>query len=220
MTEGGTLRCDVAIGARALDGNLVVPNDAPALVIFAHESGGSRLSAGCSRVADGLQSQGFATLQMDLLTDTGVRHVSETYQISLMAMHLCEAIFWARARQEVRSLQICLFGDGLGGAAALLAGSDMAEEIAAVACQGGQPELAGAALDAVLPPALLIAAGADIEAVRRNRLAFARISAPKRLVIIPDAEPSFAATGAFGELVQQTRIWFHEHTSQPPDPRA
>jgi hypothetical protein len=45
-----------------LRGDLVIPPDARAIIVFAHESGSSRSSPGNQRVARRLQSVGLATL--------------------------------------------------------------------------------------------------------------------------------------------------------------
>ncbi len=61
------LRLD--IGGVSLTADLTIPAEALGLVIFAHGSGSSRLSARNRAVATTLQSAGFATLLFDLLTD-------------------------------------------------------------------------------------------------------------------------------------------------------
>src|SRR5437763_10819934 len=47
-------------------GDLVIPDGADGVVVFAHGSGSSRRSPRNRRVADGLRSRGFGTLLMDL----------------------------------------------------------------------------------------------------------------------------------------------------------
>ena len=51
-----------------LDGDLIVPDGARGLVLFAHGSGSSRHSPRNRYVAGELQSGGLGTLLMDLLT--------------------------------------------------------------------------------------------------------------------------------------------------------
>src|SRR3954466_14999859 len=58
----------IPAGRAALEGDLVRPNDARGIVLFAHGSGSSRFSRRNRYVASLLQDAGLATLLMDLLT--------------------------------------------------------------------------------------------------------------------------------------------------------
>ena len=58
----------IPIGEATLLGNLLVPEDAYGLVIFAHGSGSSRYSLRNRYVAQVLQQAGLGTLLFDLLT--------------------------------------------------------------------------------------------------------------------------------------------------------
>jgi putative phosphoribosyl transferase len=58
----------VPVGDAALDGDLVVPDGAAGIVLFAHGSGSSRHSRRNRMVAEKLNGQGFGTLLVDLLT--------------------------------------------------------------------------------------------------------------------------------------------------------
>lgn len=62
----------VWVGPLKLPGDLVVPPEARALVIFAHGSGSSRLSPRNQFVSGRLHERGLATLLFDLLTDDEV----------------------------------------------------------------------------------------------------------------------------------------------------
>src|SRR5258708_16640080 len=64
--RGRAVRLQVTDGA--IEGDLVVPDTARGVVIFAHGSGSSRHSSRNKRVAESLNAEGFATLLFDLLT--------------------------------------------------------------------------------------------------------------------------------------------------------
>ena len=66
MTTATQVR--VPVGDAALDGDLVVPDGAAGIVLFAHGSGSSRHSRRNRMVAEKLNGQGFGTLLVDLLT--------------------------------------------------------------------------------------------------------------------------------------------------------
>jgi putative phosphoribosyl transferase len=95
----------VPAGGVQLEGNLVVPPGATGVVLFAHGSGSSRHSARNQFVARRLQSDGLATLLMDLLTpeeervDEVTRHMR--FDIQLLADRLNAAID-ARSRARRR----------------------------------------------------------------------------------------------------------------------
>src|SRR2546430_13294681 len=78
-----------------LDGDLVVPDNAFGVVLFAHGSGSSRHSRRNQFVARVLQGVGMATLLMDLLTREEEAIDNETghlrFDIDLLARRLVEA---------------------------------------------------------------------------------------------------------------------------------
>src|SRR5918992_1317476 len=58
----------VPTGQAQLEGDLIIPEPAHGIVLFAHGSGSSRFSSRNRYVAEQLQDGGLATLLMDLLT--------------------------------------------------------------------------------------------------------------------------------------------------------
>src|SRR5437870_2631029 len=59
---------EIAAGRAVLEGNLVIPQGARGVVLFAHGSGSSRFSRRNRYVAQQLSRSGLATLLIDLLT--------------------------------------------------------------------------------------------------------------------------------------------------------
>src|SRR6185436_19731358 len=78
----------VPVGKQRLEGNLTLPPEAGALVLFAHGSGSSRASPRNVSVARALQEKGIATLLFDLLTETEGTNRSNVFDISLLAERL------------------------------------------------------------------------------------------------------------------------------------
>src|SRR5215831_10969224 len=97
-----------------LGGDLVVPENATGLVIFAYGSGSSRHSSRNRFVARHLNRGGLATLLMDLLTeaeeqvDIRPRHLR--FDIDLLAGRLVNAAEWAAADPDTNDLRIWYFG--------------------------------------------------------------------------------------------------------------
>jgi putative phosphoribosyl transferase len=198
-----------------LEGNLVVPPGATGLVLFAHGSGSSRHSARNQFVARRLQSDGLATLLIDLLTpeeervDEVTRHLR--FDIQLLADRLNVAIDWLSERAETRALRIGLFGASTGGGAALVAAARDLERAGAVVSRGGRPDLAGDALPRVRAPTLLIVGGDDGPVIALNERAVRLMRTEVRLAIVPGASHLFEEPGALERVAELASDWFSRH---------
>jgi putative phosphoribosyl transferase len=201
----------VEIGARRLEGALVVPDRARGLVVFAHGSGSSRLSPRNAMVAEALQARGFATLLHDLLTGAEAAARRNVFDIPLLAARVGEALDWARGDADAAGLPVGLFGASTGAAAALVAAAAAGAAVAAVVSRGGRPDLAGAALPRVRAPVLLIVGGADDVVLELNRAALARLTCAKRLAVVPGATHLFEEPGALDAVVRLAGDWFAAH---------
>lgn len=85
-----TIRCQEV----ALEGTLMVPEQATGLVIFAHGSGSSRHSPRNQFVARSLNDRGFATLLMDLLTEEESADRRNVFDIGLLGRRVVEVTQW------------------------------------------------------------------------------------------------------------------------------
>jgi len=207
----------VAIPVRGanLDGDLVVPEDARGLVLFAHGSGSSRRSPRNQYVSRVLQKAGIATLLFDLLTSREeqeeyfTRHLR--FDIGMLAGRLVEAARWAADRKEVANLELGFFGASTGAAAALMAASRLEGQVKAVVSRGGRPDLTGDALPEIRAATLLVVGGDDDAVVRLNRSAFAQLTCERELKIIPGATHLFEEPGALEEVANLAAHWFQSH---------
>ena len=206
---------EVFIGSRHLQGTLSLPEPSSGLVIFAHGSGSSRLSPRNQLVGHALNTKGLATLLFDLLTDDEAADRSNIFDISLLGRRTVEAVRWARADDDARSLSIGLFGASTGAAAALVAAAELPREIAAVVSRGGRPDLADDALPHVKAPTLLIVGSADLGVVELNEAALARLTCEKRLELVQGATHLFEEPGALDEVVGLANGWFLAHLAGP-----
>jgi len=204
----------VPVGAVTLEGDLVIPDGARAVVLFAHGSGSSRHSPRNRHVAQLLHDAGLATLLMDLLTadeeaaDRRSGHLR--FDIELLAERLVEATDWLDRQSETRDLAVGCFGASTGAAAALVAAAARPQAIEAVVSRGGRPDLAGPSLPLVGCPTLLIVGGDDVPVIELNRQAYERMDCEKRLVIVPGATHLFEEPGALDAVAEHARDWF-EH---------
>jgi putative phosphoribosyl transferase len=213
--DAGTATQEVRIGSLGLAGNLVVPERAPGIVLFAHGSGSSRHSPRNRYVAGVLQQGGFATLLLDLLTaaeeevDATTGHLR--FDIELLAARLVEATEWLQREPATHQLPGAYFGASTGAGAALLAAGERPSWVKAVVSRGGRPDLAGSALARVRAPVLLIVGGEDEPVIRLNQEAMAGLNCEKRLTIVPGATHLFEEPGTLEEAARLAREWFEKH---------
>ena len=199
-------------GPARLDGDLAVPADASGVVLFAHGSGSGRHSPRNRQVAATLGRAGLATLLLDLLTaeeETTDRQGGRLrFDVRLLAGRLLAAADWLATEQHTAGLPVGLFGASTGAGAALLAAAERPEGVAAVVSRGGRPDLAGAALDRVRAPALLIVGALDPQVLELNRAALDRLGGEARLEVVAGASHLFEEPGALERVAELAVGWF------------
>jgi dienelactone hydrolase len=222
---GSTQDVSIEFAKVTLEANLTVPEKARGIVLFAHGSGSSRFSPRNRYVAGVLQSNGLATLLLDLLTEEEERVDRRTSQlrfnIRLLAKRLCGATGWTTRNPELRGLNVGYFGASTGAAAALMASAQLPAQIAAIVSRGGRPDLAGEHLRSVLSPTLLIVGGNDGLVIELNRNALADLGCQeKKLVIVPGATHLFEEPGTLEEVARISSEWFSRHFDHVEDTRT
>jgi putative phosphoribosyl transferase len=198
-----------------LPGDLVVPRDAPGIVLFAHGSGSGRDSPRNRFVAGVLNAAGLGTLLFDLLTPEEEWNRANVFDIPLLAARLAGAAASLLGDPELATLRLGYFGASTGGAAALWAAAEPASTVAAIVSRGGRPDLALPRLAAVRAPTLLIVGGVDHEVLELNRLALAALRAPSRLSVVPGATHLFEEPGTLEEVAELARDWFQTWLARP-----
>ena len=201
-----------------LTGDLRLPPQAGALVLFAHGSGSSRLSQRNRFVAEALDRAGLATLLIDLLTPEEEASDSATaalrFDIPFLARRLEGVSDWLRNREKTRPLALGYFGASTGAAAALTAAASRPDEIFAVVSRGGRPDLALEALPRVKAPTLLIVGGNDAPVIAMNEEASRALNAEHRLAIVPGATHLFQEPGALETVARLAADWFTGHPTK------
>jgi putative phosphoribosyl transferase len=194
----------------ALPGDLTIPEQAIAVVVFAHGSGSSRRSPRNVRVADRLHREGLGTLLFDLLIDAEAEERRKAFDIELLARRLGAAVGWVRGRSELDGLPVDLFGASTGAAAALVVAA-ATRDITAIVSRGGRPDLAGEALGRVTAPTLFVVGGLDRQVLGLNRAAQARMRCETRLEIVPGATHLFEEPGGLDRVAELAAAWFRDH---------
>lgn len=198
----------ILCGERRLSGTLTIPRGAKAVVAFAHGSGSSRFSPRNQFVAAVLQQGNLGTLLLDLLEEEEAEDREKVFDIELLASRLQCAADWLGSESATQTLRVGYFGASTGAAAALVAAAQQPGAIGAVVSRGGRPDLAQDHLPAVQAPTLLIVGGADDVVLQLNEEALARLTCPKKLVVIPGATHLFPEPGALEEVARLAKDWF------------
>jgi putative phosphoribosyl transferase len=209
----------IPAGRDVLDGDLVIPDGAQGIVVFAHGSGSGRHSSRNRFVAGELQRGTLGTLLMDLLTPaeerTDVVTAEYRFDIPLLGRRLVAAVDWLAHEASTAPLAVGLFGASTGAAAALIAAAERPDRVGAVVSRGGRPDLAGDALPRVAAPTRLIVGGDDEPVIELNEEAFARLTCVKRLDIVPGATHLFEEPGTLEEVARLAREWFTTCLTRP-----
>ncbi len=205
----------IQAGRAVLSGNLIIPQNAAALVLFAHGSGSSRHSPRNQFVARTLNDAGLGTLLFDLLTPDeeaiDVHTREHRFNIGLLAERLVHATKWAKQQEQTRDLRIGYFGSSTGGGAALVAAAEIPVDVGAVVSRGGRPDLAGEALPKVQAPTLLIVGGNDDIVIDLNEMARDQMRCEVKLEISPGATHLFEEPGALEKVANLASDWFNAH---------
>lgn len=213
MTSEGQNLVTIPVNGVELEGELVVPDEATGLVVFAHGSGSSRHSPRNNYVADVLRDRGLGTLLFDLLTAEEDRTRENRFDIPRLTDRLVAVTEWLDERDETSDLAIGYFGSSTGAAAALRAAARRESDAAAVVSRGGRVDMASDVLDLIRAATLFIVGGADTQVLQLNREAFEQLTCEKELEVIEGAGHLFEGPGELEEVANVATDWFASHLS-------
>lgn len=194
----------------SLKGDLTLPDESKAIILFSHGSGSSRLSSRNRYVASYLNENGFGTLLLDLLTVEEDRDYDKRFDIELLTKRLIAASEWLGNLKEAGQLPLGYFGASTGAASALRAAAKL-QHIFAVVSRGGRPDLAMDQLPNVQSPTLLVVGSLDQEVLELNLSAMQKLSCEKRLEIVEGATHLFEEEGKLAEVANLAESWFSDH---------
>lgn len=207
----------LAGGGVTLTADVAVPRDATGVVIFSFGTGGSRQSARNRRFASSMHAFALGTVIIDLMTPeeeaVDLETASVRFDIERFTPRLIAATHLIREREE---LPIGFFGVSTGAAVALMAAAHHPDDVDAVVCRGGRPDLAISMLPKVKAATLLIIGGRDTRTLRANRAAYDHLTCEKRLEIVPGATQLFEEPGALESVAELAGEWFEMHLEPEP----
>lgn len=212
------------LGSVELTGDLVVPEGAHGLVVFAHGSGSSRKSPRNRYVAEVLHERGLGTLLFDLLTEEEeeaervTRHLR--FDIELLAERMNRATDWLERQPAAKGRSFGFFGASTGAAAALQAVATRQNTVRAVVSRGGRPDLAMEYLPKVRVPVLLIVGGNDAPVIEMNQEAAEKLGEHGRMEIVEGAGHLFEEPGKLEEVARLAADWFEDALVSSSSPRS
>ncbi len=192
----------VQAGSVNVEGQLIVPEGATSIVVFARCISRSRDDA----MAKEFNEYGMATLVFDLLTQFEDEQLR--FDISLLTERLEGAIGWIKKRTEIKKMDIGLIATSTGAAAALSTASNLGQSIAAVVSLAGRADLAGKVLRHIISPTLLIVGEKDDPIIDLNQSAYQELNCEKRMELVPAATHLFEETGTLELATHFARTWF------------
>lgn len=205
----------LSVAGVQLKGDLSLPAQASALVVFAHGSGCNPKGHRQRDIARALEHAGFGTLLLDLLTadEETAEHeaMARSFMVEALASRLADSTDWLGAQAETGSLSIGYFGAGTGAAVALTAAAERPKAVRAVVCQAGRTDLAAGAMPRVEAPTLLIADSDDRTGLELNREAMMALRCERGLSRVAGASHLLADPGSLERVAALAAEWFDHH---------
>jgi predicted phosphoribosyltransferase/dienelactone hydrolase len=207
------------VQGRILEGDLVIPTGAKAVILFAHGSGSSRRSTRNKYIAEVLNKAGFATLLVDLLSseekeaDITGRYLR--YNIELLAGRFKEVTKWLLQEPKTKNLKIGYFGSGTDAADAIIAANASNNIVnALVLCCGRLDLVEEQHLHKIIAPTLLIVGTSDdaaIAGINKTALKGLKNAKDRQLAVIPGAGHLFEEPGKIEEVAKIATEWFETY---------
>lgn len=191
---------------------LVLPRGAAGIVVlFAREAGGAEPEDTVRAVAGALHGAGLGTVAVDPAPDeTAEAGHEHRFDIGRMAERLIAVMDRLARERGTRTLPVGCVATGSAGAAALRAAAER-RGVRAVVVLEGRPDLAGAALEKVKAPTLLVVAGRDTPLLRLNRAVLERMKCPAMLEVVPGAVHGLDEPGQREMAVTRIVDWLCTH---------
>jgi putative phosphoribosyl transferase len=211
------LAARVSLGQIELNSEIVLPDRAVGLVLFAHGSGSILHSPRNRKVAGLLHRNGLGTILVDLLTGEEEAIDRETgelrYAVHLLGHRVAAITDWIVRQPDLQKLPLGYFGASTGTAAVLVAAAERPNVVRALVSRGGRPDCAGPALSFVQAPTLFIVGRDDETVMELTYPAAAQLprETKRKIVVIDGASHLFEEPGKLEKVAALAGDWFLEH---------
>jgi putative phosphoribosyl transferase len=198
-----------------LEGEVAVPADVRALILFAYGSGENAHTPWHRTFVSFMSEGGYGVVQTMLLTSeeawaevSGGLAVLDTMT---MTRRLIGVLDWTRDQIVSRQVPIVLMGAGQAAEAVFNTDADNPAMTAALVTVNGHADLAQGFLLQVSAPVLMIAGRNDRPAVHAARFISNRLATVKETVIMPGVGRRLDEIGAADEVARVTMEWLDRH---------
>jgi dienelactone hydrolase len=219
-----------------VEGNIVIPDDAIGMVIFAHGSGSGKESPRNSKIASTLNRMSLSTLLVDLLTneeaemDLRTQKINDKipglvlnkFNIRLLTERLVTITKWLRNNKSLSVKSIGYFGSSTGAAATFVAASKLSKmtdddgiyhyNIKAVVSRGGRTDLINDTnvLKHMHIPCLFIVGSKDEQIMKINKKTMSEFNpaTKSKIEIIDGASHLFEEEGKIEQVADIAGNWF------------
>lgn len=196
-------------------GDLQLPEESQAVVLFALDRGRSQNNPRNRHVARMMREKGLGTLLCDLLTEDEEAEDEVTgkyrYDAFFLARRLGAVTQWVTSQADTKGLRIGYYGACAGGAAALIAAARLRHKVGAIVSRGGRLDLAIRSVPRVTCPTLLIVGESDTVGIELNREALPHLGGEKELRVVPGASHLFGEPGKLESMALLSADWFRRH---------
>ena len=212
---------DIAIATpeALIEGDWTVPPDPKGTIILANGTGANRRCDRNRKVARLLNSAGFATLILDVLSEEEEREDALTgvfqLDVKLQAERLISAARWVQDT-EIGAGPIGILASGVAAAAAIVASVRQPQLFSTIVSRGGRPDLAAIDLHRLTTPTLLITGSQDARTFELNRWALRRMKGEGRITVVPGATHLFEEPGALEDMCSLAIRWFYTRLHKAP----
>lgn len=209
---------DIETDDATLEATLHLVDEPAGLVVFPDGIGAGQLRSRNWFVAGVVREAGFATLVVDLLTEDqkplGASDQSPEFDVEQLADRLVGVLDWLETDDDVRHLDVGLFGASLGATAALLAAARRPDIVDGLVCRGARSDLAGDELAKIEAPTLLLVGSNDFRVIELNEKALDELGADDtRMGLISGASHLFSEPGTLQRAAELGADWLQRHIS-------
>lgn len=194
-----------------ISGELIIPENSRALVLFSHGSGSSRFSPRNNFVAKELNKKGISTFLFDLLTKEEDEEYKNRFNIDLLSNRLIQVTKHIASLPVASNLNIGYFGASTGVASAINAAIALPDLIQAVVSRGGRPDLAMDEIERLKAPTLLIVGELDYDVIALNKKVYDSMTCEKEMTIVKDASHLFEEQGTLNKVALNAILWFNKY---------
>ena len=198
--------------AAGVEAALALPAGAGGVVVLFAVPGSGAAGGMAEDVSPALHGAGLGTLRVDAVADGAEAASGHEHRFDAGAMsdRLAAVVDWLARDARTRRLPVGCMATGTAAPAAVKAAVSR-KGLRTLALLEGRPELAGAAVEALRVPTLLVVAGLDAPLLQANHRVLRRLRCPAMLEVVPGALHGLREADGRAMAVQRVADWFGTH---------